>query len=113
MGYRGGIFGPDNDLTRAMMVQILYNREGHPAVDAGSPYEDVDADTWFADAINWATANNIVESYGDGNFGPDDLITREQLATILYRYSQYKGYDVSKYENTSIHNYTDTSDVSQ
>ena len=65
----------------------------------------------FADAVNWAAANDIVTGYGDGTFGPDNNITREQMATILYRYAQFKGYDVSVKGDLSA--FTDGADVSE
>ncbi len=87
-------FAPYSNLTRGMIAQVLYNLEGKPAV-SGSTYTDVAADQWYNDAVNWAAQKGIVTGYGDGTFGPMDNITREQMAAILYRYAQYKGYDVS------------------
>ena len=87
-------FAPYSNLTRGMIAQVLYNLEGKPAV-SGSAYTDVAADQWYNDAVNWAAQKGIVTGYGDGAFGPMDNITREQMAAILYRYAQYKGYDVS------------------
>lgn len=87
-------FAPYSNLTRGMIAQVLYNLEGKPAV-SGSAYTDVAADQWYNDAVNWAAQKGIVTGYGDGTFGPMDNITREQMAAILYRYAQYKGYDVS------------------
>lgn len=69
------------------------------------------ADAWFADAVNWAAANNIVTGYGDGTFGPDNNITREQMAAILYRYAQFKGYDVSAKGDLTA--FTDGDNVSE
>ena len=87
-------FAPYSNLTRGMIAQVLYNLEGKPAV-SGSAYTDVAADQWYNGAVNWAAKKGIVTGYGDGTFGPMDNITREQMAAILYRYAQYKGYDVS------------------
>lgn len=87
-------FAPYSNLTRGMIAQVLYNLESKPAV-SGSAYTDVAADQWYNDAVNWAAQKGIVTGYGDGTFGPMDNITREQMAAILYRYAQYKGYDVS------------------
>lgn len=87
-------FAPTGTLSRAMLVQILYNSEGRPSLDdeiLGYPYADVPGDAWFADAVYWARLNNVVLGYGDENFGPNDPITREQLMTILYRYEQLQG----------------------
>ena len=87
-GYGSGLFGPDNNLTRAQLAQILYNREGRPAVSGGSVFTDVADDAWYSDAITWSAGNHIVGGYGDGRFGPEDNITREQLAVMLWRYSR-------------------------
>ena len=87
-GYGNGLFGPNNNLTRAQLAQILYNREGRPAVTGSSPFTDVANGAWYSDAITWAAANGIVGGYGGGLFGPNDNITREQLAAILWRYSR-------------------------
>lgn len=84
-------FSPNATITRGMIVTILYRMEGEPAT-TGDKFSDVVADQYYADAVAWASANAIVEGYGNGKFGPDDPVTREQLATILYRYVQYKGY---------------------
>ena len=88
-------FAPSTQLSRAMMVQILYNLEEQPVVTESAAFTDVAADAWYADAVNWAAGEGIVSGYGNGKFGPDDLITREQMANMLYYYAQYKGYDVS------------------
>ena len=94
-GYGDGIFAPDDALSRGMLAQIPYNREGRPAVSGTLPFADVSGEDWYADAIAWAAASGIVEGYGDGNYGPGDSATWEQLIALLYRYAQYKGYDVS------------------
>lgn len=88
-------FAPSTQLSRAMMVQILYNLEEQPVVTESAAFTDVAADVWYAGAVNWAAGEGIVSGYGNGRFGPDDLITREQMANMLYYYAQYKGYDVS------------------
>lgn len=87
-------FSPNGTTSRAMIVTILYRLEGQPAVAAGS-FTDVAAGQYYTSAVAWASQNGIVEGYGNGAFGPNDAITREQLAVILYRYAQYKGYAVS------------------
>ena len=85
-------FAPDLPTTRAMIVTILYRMEGSPEVSgAKSPYEDVKDGKWYTNAVIWADKNEIVAGYGNGKFGPEDPITREQMAAILYRYVQYKG----------------------
>ena len=112
-GYGNGIFGPNDTLSRAMLVQILYNLENRPAVSGESVFFDVAHSAWYADAVNWAAANGIVEGFGNGQYGPEDDITREQLAAILYRYAQYKNYDVSVGEDTNILSYSDAPEVSE
>lgn len=90
-GYGNGIFGPNNNLSRAQLCQILYNKEGRPAVTYTNIFTDVAEVAWYFDAVTWAAANGIVEGYGNSLFGLDDPITREQLAVMLYRHAQYKG----------------------
>lgn len=93
-GVGNNLFAPGSNLTRGMIAQVLYNREGTPAAGSGI-FTDVVAGQWYADAVNWAAANDIVGGYGNGKFGPEDDITREQMAQILYNYAAFKGYDVS------------------
>ena len=100
-------FAPNSNLTRAMMAAVLYNLEDQPT-QADSSFTDVVDGSWYADAVNWAAANNIVSGYGDGIFGPNDNITREQMASILYRYAEYKGYDVSAVGDLSQFNDADS-----
>ena len=82
-------FAPNAPLTRAMIVTILYRMAGSPAMSGASDFKDVDSNKWFARAVAWAAANGIVNGYGSGLFGPNDPVTREQLAAILYRYTAY------------------------
>lgn len=84
-------FNPDGTTTRAMIVTILWRLEGSPVLKYRMNFDDVDADRWYTEAIRWAKSKMIIEGYGDGRFGTNDSITREQLATILYRYAQSKG----------------------
>ena len=86
-GYGNGLFGPDDTLTRAQFAQILFNKEGRPAVTGGSIFTDVAPGAWCAPAITWAAERGIVGGYGNGTFGPNDNITREQLAVMLWRYA--------------------------
>lgn len=109
-GYGNGVFGPNDHLSRAQLCQILYNKEGRPAVTGSSAFTDVADGAWYADAVTWAAENGIVGGYGGGLFGPEDNITREQLAAILYRYAQTKGYDTASGADLSA--YGDASDVS-
>lgn len=85
-GYGDGSFGPDDSLSRAMLAQILYNKEGKPAVSGTGSFADVPRGAWYAGAVSWASERGIVSGYGDGGFGPDDPITREQLVVMLWRY---------------------------
>ena len=87
-------FGPEQNTTRGMITTILWRYEGSPAVD-GEQFSDVAAGKYYAEAVEWAALNGIVLGYGDNTYGPEDLVTREQLSTILYRYAEYKGWDVS------------------
>lgn len=91
-------FAPTTALTRAMAVQILYNLEGQPDLSSenlGYPYEDVDAQAWYGDAVYWARITGVATGYGDGTFQPGDSITRQEFAQMLYNYAKYKGYDLS------------------
>lgn len=85
-GYGDSIFAPNANLPRAMLAQILYNKEGRPAV-TGSAFTDVAEGEWYANAVTWAAERSIVSGYGNGLFGPSDNITREQLAVMLWRYA--------------------------
>ena len=102
-------FGPDGTTTRAMIVTILHRLENEPAA-AASDFTDVAAGSYYADAVAWAAENGIVNGISDSSFAPDNAITREQLATILYRYAQFKGYDVTA--DSSLDAYTDASQIS-
>lgn len=102
-------FSPNASTTRGMIVTILHRMEGTPYA-AGEKYTDVAAGRYYTDAVAWASANGIVGGYGNGKFGPDDPITRQQMAAILYRYAQYKGYDVS--QSADLSKYTDAGQVS-
>ena len=82
-GYSDGQFAPEDTLSRSQLAQILFNKEGRPAVN----YGDVSTDRWYTEAVRWAAGQGIVSGYGDGTFGPNDPITREQLAVMLWRYS--------------------------
>ncbi|OUN13486.1 InlB B-repeat-containing protein [Flavonifractor sp. An9] len=106
-------FSPDMTTTRSMVATILWRLEGSPVVDYAVPFDDVDLDSWYGEAVRWAASEGIITGYGNNKFGPDDLITREQMATMLHRYAQYKGYDVSIGENTNILSYTDAADVGE
>ena len=100
-------FSPDMTTSRAMIATILWRLEGSPVVDYVLTFDDVDADSWYGEAVRWAASEGIVNGYGNNQFGPDDPITREQMAAMLYRYAQYQEYDVSVGENANILSYTD------
>ena len=85
-GVGDGMFDPAGTLTRAQLVTILYRVAGEPAVDVKGVFTDVPADAWYAKAVEWAAENEIVKGIGSNKFAPDAPITREQIATILFRY---------------------------
>ena len=105
----GTTFSPSMSLSRSMMAQVLYNLEKGTAPATGS-FTDVAAGAWYADAVNWAAANGIVGGYGNGKFGPEDSITREQMALILYNYANFKGYDMTA--TTDLTSFSDDEKVS-
>lgn len=102
-------FSPKANTTRGMVVTVLYRLENQPSTSAAS-FTDVASGAYYANAVAWANANGIVSGYGSGKFGPNDKVTREQLAAILYRYAQYKKYDVSG--ANSLDGYADAQSVS-
>lgn len=108
-GTTDNTFSPKANTTRGMVVTVLYRLENQPSTSAAS-FTDVASGAYYANAVAWANANGIVSGYGSGKFGPNDKVTREQLAAILYRYAQYKKYDVSGAK--SLDGYTDAQSVS-
>lgn len=108
-GTAANTFSPKANTTRGMVVTVLYRLENQPSTSAAS-FTDVASGAYYANAVAWANANGIVSGYGSGKFGPNDKVTREQLAAILYRYAQYKKYDVSG--ANSLDGYTDVQSVS-
>lgn len=88
-------FNPSGIVNRGMIVQVLYNLAGQPKVEGGSGFDDVPGDFWCADAIAWASKLGVVNGYGDGTFGPDNNMTRDQMAVILFNYARAMGYDTS------------------
>ena len=111
-GVSSRTFAPNANLTRGMLVQILYNLEGKPKGTAAN-FSDVQADAWYAEAVGWAATNKVVTGYADGTFRPNAAVTREQAAAILYRYAKSKGIDVSVGENTNILSYVDVQQASE
>ncbi|WP_419007074.1 S-layer homology domain-containing protein [Evtepia gabavorous] len=103
-------FAPASTTTRGMIVTILYRLENEPEVSGGSAFTDVENGAWYADAVAWAAANDIVNGTSATTFAPNSPITREQMAAILYRYAAYKGYDVS--QKADLSGYTDAASIS-
>lgn len=114
-GNADGTFNPDGTMKRSEFAQVLYNLEGKPAVATQAGFRDVESGKWYADAVNWAAATDcgngqmLVSGYSNENFGPDDLITREQMMTLLHRYAQYKNADTSQKNDLSA--FTDKDSV--
>lgn len=102
-------FGPDSTVTRGQVVTILWRLAGSPTV-SGKTFTDVSASVWYADAVAWASANGVVSGYESGLFGPEDQVTREQLAAILYRYALISGKDAEK--TADLSGYTDSVTIS-
>ena len=111
-GFMDGVgdnkFNPNGTLTRAMIAQVLYNLEGETS-SYPTVFDDVAKSAWYADAVNWAAASGIVEGKGNNKFDPNAAITRQEMAAILYRYSELKGYDVSDVD--SLSSFTDADKV--
>ena len=94
-GVENNQFAPNTATNRAMLATILYRLAGEPAVSGDLPFTDVAAGTWYTDAVLWAAQNGIVNGLGENTFAPMNTLTREQLVTMLYRYAEAEGYDVS------------------
>ena len=95
-GTSGNVFSPEEGTSRAMVVTILHRQAGTPEATAENTFKDVADGQWYTDAIRWAAEKGVVNGYSSETFGPNDLITRQQMATILYRYAIRIGADVSK-----------------
>jgi hypothetical protein len=105
-------FAPSMTTTRSMLATLLYRLEDEPTVSGAAGFTDVPAGTWYTDAVTWAASEGIVKGVGDGtSFAPNNTITREQMAVMLYRYAQCKGYSVSQVSMVA-HEYTDYGQVS-
>ena len=109
-GTDSSTFSPDASMTRAMLVTVLYRLEGQPAVTGSSSFADVKSGVYYERAVIWAAANGIVTGTGSASFSPDAKVTREQLATILYRYAQYRKLDTSA--NAKLNGFSDADNVS-
>ena len=111
-GMTADTFAPGTELTRAMLVTILYRSEGSPEVEADSKFSDVKASDWFGAPVIWAAENGIVNGVSETEFAPNNAITREQIAAIMYRYAQAKEYDVAIAKVTAIDGYSDAASIS-
>ena len=112
-GTSGSAFSPEGTTTRGQIVTILWRLSGSPVVNYLMDFDDVDPAAYYAEAIRWATSEGIAGGYGNGSFGPNDPITREQLAVMLYQYAWNMGYDLSIGEDTNILSYADFADLSE
>ena len=112
-GVSGGKFLPDGSTTRAQLVTILWRLEGSPKTTGAVRFGDTAGGAWYTEAVRWAAGCGVVKGYDNGCFGPNDAVTREQMAAILYRYAQHKGYDVSAGEDTNILSFDDALTVSE
>lgn len=110
VGTSATTFSPKAATTRAQLVTILWRLEGSPVVNYPMDYEDVSGNVWYAEAVRWAASEGIAVGYGNGYFGPNDVILREQLATMLYRYAQHSGCDTSS--DASLSGFRDAGDTS-
>lgn len=101
-GTGDGLFSPEIGTTRGMIVMVLYRLENTPETGSICPFDDVEPGSYYEAAITWAADNDIVNGYGNGKFGPEDMITREQLAAIIFRFAQYKGWNTSARADLSL-----------
>ena len=111
-GFTSTIFGPDSTMTRGQMVTVLWRMNGSPEPEKDCPFTDVAAASPYRKAIAWAVENGLSNGYTETTFAPGQAISRQQFLTILYRYAQFKEYDVSVGEDTIILSYTDVESVS-
>ena len=111
-GTSTGTFTPEGTTSRGMIVTVLWRMENQPQADYGMQFDDTSRNAYYAEAVRWAAEEEIVSGYGDGRFGPDDPVTREQLTAILYRYAQYRKYDVTVEGESSIRSCTDFDRIS-
>ena len=104
------LFAPGQETTRAMLVTMLWRLEDRPIPWSTAAFGDVASGTWYSDAVAWAAENGIVTGYDADTFGPNDIVTREQIVTILYRYAKFRGFDTDLYDSLAA--YTDADTVS-
>ena len=112
-GTSGSTFEPNTPMTRGMLATVLHRLEGTPSATAENPFTDVAFGEWYTEAVDWAAENIIVKGYDADTYGPNDPVTREQMAAILHRYAEYKGYDVSVGKDTNILSYEDALKISE
>ncbi|MGI5824799.1 MAG: S-layer homology domain-containing protein [Bacillota bacterium] len=103
-------FNPDGNMNRAMLVTVLWRLDGKVVMADGKGFSDVKESAYYHDAVVWAAENGIVKGYSTEEFAPDDNITREQLSAVLYRYAEFKGYDVAA--RADLNHYSDLNKVS-
>ena len=124
VGTGGGAFEPEASLTRAMLATIMYRLDGEPEAEGGpgtgapsaaSAFSDVPGGQWYARAVAWASASGVVGGYGNGLYGPDDSVTREQLAAVLYNYAELKNIEIKIPDHAinSFNSYPDKGDTSE
>ena len=106
-------FAPDDTMSRAMLATVLYRVAGSPDAEGAETFSDVISGAWYAAAVAWASNEDIMSGYGNGVFGVNDPVTREQIAAVLYRYAQSTAQDVSVGEDTNILSYDDAPDISE
>ena len=106
-------FAPDDTMTRAMLVTVLYRLENPTEKAKSHSFTDVKESEWYADAVSWGAENGIINGINETKFAPKEDITREQMAAVLYRYAQYKEQDTSIGEDTNILSYTDAMEISE
>ncbi len=104
-------FGPEQSMTRAMLVTVLHRLEGEPEpIDNPEQFTDINQDSWYMPAVSWASGHNIVDGVGDGLFAPHNPLSREQLAIILLRYAAYRGDEIS-YDLADLYQFKDADKV--
>ena len=108
-GTSTGVFSPDNAMTRAMLVTVLWRAEGQPTASSAASFTDAASDSWYSSAVAWAVENGIVNGTSDTTFSPDKSVTRQEIAAILQRYAKYKGADITQTADLSA--YTDNTSV--
>ena len=111
-GVDGQRFAPAAAASRAMVVTMLWRMEGEPGADLDLSFQDVPEGAWFTEAVRWAASEHIVDGYGADAFGPNDSVSREQLATILWRFAGYKGMASPPTESVNLGVFLDAEHIS-